>query len=47
MGLNSLVTTKQSLDVIKELSQTVWRLGFSATPFKKEDIIHNYKLKYK
>jgi superfamily II DNA or RNA helicase len=37
--------SKKTIQQFKNFDNTVFRWGFSATPFKKDDEIHNYRLK--
>jgi superfamily II DNA or RNA helicase len=38
-------TSKLSIETLKKFENTLFRWGFSATPFKSDDPTHNYKLK--
>lgn len=38
-------TSKQSIDIMKSFENAIMRLGFSATPWKEEDDMHNMTIK--
>eukprot|EP00698_Gefionella_okellyi_P004899 TRINITY_DN14527_c0_g1_i2.p1 TRINITY_DN14527_c0_g1~~TRINITY_DN14527_c0_g1_i2.p1 ORF type:complete len:372 (-),score=65.84 TRINITY_DN14527_c0_g1_i2:38-1153(-) len=38
-------SSTKSVAILKKFKNATWRLGFSATPWKSDDVVHNYRLK--